>query len=196
VTIAHGFTVLVMRRSILTEKVSRRGYHLSREYAVDPLDILFVREVMRTNVVALEASRNAGEIVGLMKDDRARRGQLLYPVIDEEGRLLGAITRDRLQHAISNPEEQHLPLGALARQKTVVAQAGEPLRVVVHRMAETGLTRFPVIDPAAGGKLVGMVSLSDLLRARTRSLEEERNRERVLRLRLPFQRPEAKLRNR
>jgi H+/Cl- antiporter ClcA len=33
----------------LTEKVSRRGYHLSREYAVDPLEILFVREVMRTN---------------------------------------------------------------------------------------------------------------------------------------------------
>src|SRR5213076_1668688 len=52
-TIAHAFTVLVLPRSILTEKVSRRGYHLSREYAVDPLEILFVREVMRTNVVAL-----------------------------------------------------------------------------------------------------------------------------------------------
>jgi chloride channel protein, CIC family len=46
--IAHGFTVLTLKRSILTEKVARRGYHLSREYAVDPLEILFVREVMRT----------------------------------------------------------------------------------------------------------------------------------------------------
>ena len=34
------------------------------------------------------------------------------------------------------------------------------------------------------GKLVGMISLTDLLRARTRNLEEERHRERVLRLRL------------
>src|SRR5215469_10804461 len=42
VTIAHGFKVLTMRRSILTEKVSRRGYHLSREFAVDPLEVLFV----------------------------------------------------------------------------------------------------------------------------------------------------------
>jgi len=42
VTIAHGFTVLTLRRSILTEKIARRGYHLSREYAVDPLEILFV----------------------------------------------------------------------------------------------------------------------------------------------------------
>src|SRR3954454_10396419 len=38
VTLAHGFTVLVMRRSILTEKIARRGYHLSREYAIDPLE--------------------------------------------------------------------------------------------------------------------------------------------------------------
>jgi hypothetical protein len=52
VSVAHAFTVLVLKRSILTEKISRRGYHLSREYAIDPLEILFAREVMRS-VVAL-----------------------------------------------------------------------------------------------------------------------------------------------
>ena len=55
VTIAHGFTVLLLRRSILTEKIARRGYHLSREYSTDPLEILFVREVMRTSIAALPA---------------------------------------------------------------------------------------------------------------------------------------------
>ena len=54
--LAHATTVLLLKRSILTEKVSRRGFHLSREYSVDPLEILFVREVMRTNVVAFPAS--------------------------------------------------------------------------------------------------------------------------------------------
>src|SRR5206468_8428972 len=39
VTIAHAFTVLSLKRSILTEKVARRGYHLTREYATDPLAI-------------------------------------------------------------------------------------------------------------------------------------------------------------
>src|SRR6476469_9714033 len=56
VVVAHGFTVLVLKRSILTEKIARRGYHLSREYAVDPLEILFAREVMRINVAALPAT--------------------------------------------------------------------------------------------------------------------------------------------
>src|SRR5580765_2026799 len=62
VTLAHGFTVLVLGRSILTEKVARRGYHLSREYAVDPLEILFVREVVRRDVVALPAGESLASV--------------------------------------------------------------------------------------------------------------------------------------
>ena len=54
--VAHGFTVLVMKRSILTEKVARRGYQISREYAVDPLDRVSVGEVMTTDVVTVPAS--------------------------------------------------------------------------------------------------------------------------------------------
>ena len=69
---------------------------------------------------------------------------------------------------------------------TVVAYTDEPLRLVVYRMAETGFTRMPVIDKNSGGKLAGLISLDDLLRARTRNLTEERQRERVLRIRLPF----------
>ena len=59
VTIAHGFTVLTLRRSILTEKVSRRGFHLSREYAIDPLEIVFAREAVRTAVVAVPEALHA-----------------------------------------------------------------------------------------------------------------------------------------
>jgi CBS domain-containing protein len=71
-----------------------------------------------------------------------------------------------------------------------VAYPDEPLRVVVNRMAETNLTRFPVVERDSGNKLAGIVSLEDLLHARTRNLDEERTRERVLRIRLPFGRKE------
>ncbi len=74
----------------------------------------------------------------------------------------------------------------VVRHNPVVAYADEPLRVVVYRMAETGLTRMPVVEREDSRKLAGLISLSDLLRARTRHLEEERRRERVLRLDLPF----------
>src|SRR5262249_11198095 len=57
-----------------------------------------------------------------------------------------------------------------------------PLSAVVHRMAETGRTRLPVVTRAAPSRLLGMITLAHLLRARSRHVEEERRRERVLRL--------------
>lgn len=186
VVIAHGFTVLVMRRSILTEKVSRRGYHLSREYATDPLEILFVREVMRTNVVALAESTTLKELAQTLHDTPDQnRVQRLFPVIDAEEHLLGVTTRKVLQKSLQQAAQgEGEQLDALTYAKPVVAYADEPLRAVVYRMAETGFTRFPVVVRDNPRKLLGIVSLSDLLRARTRNLEEERQRERVLHLRL------------
>jgi CBS domain-containing protein len=85
-----------------------------------------------------------------------------------------------------------MPLRAIASVDPVIAFADEPLRVVVYRMVESGFTRFPVVDRDDPKRLVGMVSLDDLLRARSRNLEEERARERVLRLRLPIGRGKSK----
>jgi CBS domain-containing protein len=53
-------------------------------------------------------------------------------------------------------------------------------------MVESGFTRLPVVDRGDEKRLRGMVSLEDLLRARSRNLEEERTRERILRLRMPL----------
>lgn len=181
--IAHGFTVLVLKRSILTEKVARRGFHLSREYSVDPLEVLFVREVMRTRLIAFNGSDKLNEALSMVKDGHSDRGQHLYPVIDAERRISGVITRKDL---IAHNGEQRAQMSDMARRDHVVAFADEPLRTVVDRMAETGYTRMPVVENSENRKIVGMVSLEDLLRARTRNLAEERSRECILRIRLPF----------
>jgi chloride channel protein, CIC family len=78
------------------------------------------------------------------------------------------------------------PIADFVLQAPVAAYPNEPLRVVVYRMVESGLTRFPVVDPEDERKLLGMVALDDLLQARSRNLTEERAREQVLRLRLPL----------
>lgn len=184
--LAHMFTVLVLKRSILTEKISRRGYHLSREYALDPLEILFVREVMRTNVVALPADASLDEVRDLIRPTQKTHGQHLFPVIDADRHVLGVISRNHLLQLSEEPQEfTSRPLRDIMLKEPTIAYADEPLRLVVYRMVETGFTRMPVLD-SDDKKLLGMVSLDDLLRARGRNLEEERARERVLRLRMPI----------
>jgi len=195
--LAHAFTVLTLKRSILTEKISRRGYHLSREYGLDPLEILVVREVMRTNIVALRGDATLEEALGLIRPGSRPRGQHLFPIVDSENVLIGVVTRRQL-FKCSEQTQGEAPvkrLSEVASAEPVVAFADEPLRVVVRRMAESGLTGFPVLDPKTERKLVGMVSVNDLLSARIQNLEDERARERVLRIRMPFRRqarpPEA-----
>jgi chloride channel protein, CIC family len=180
--VAHAFTVLTLKRSILTEKVARRGYHLSREYAVDPLEILFVREVMRTKIVVLPAESTLHDFQTLLRADH-RRNQRLLPVVNARGRLVGVLTRGDIHRRVEQEGESVLGrlLGDLARPEPVEAFPDEPLRVVVYRMAEKGVTRLPVVEPG-NRKFLGLISLDDLLKARARHLEEERRREQVLSL--------------
>jgi CIC family chloride channel protein len=181
--IAHAFTVLTLKRSILTEKVARRGYHLSREYSVDPLEILFVREVMRTNVVVLPALSIVAQRRDILRTG-PKQSQRLLPVVDRARQLVGVLTRADIRERVETEGEATLlrPLGELVRKTTVEAYPDEPLRVVVNRMAEKGLTRLPVIERETR-RFLGLVALDDLLKARGHNLEGERNRERILKLR-------------
>jgi CBS domain-containing protein len=184
VTLAHGFTVLALRRSILTEKVSRRGYHLSREYAIDPLEILFVREVMRRNVVVLPADPSMETLSAALRTGGSRQRQLLYPVVDSGHVLVGVATRNDIEALLQQGTDgERRPFTELINKTPNVAHPDEPLRAVVFRMAETGLTRFPVVGRRSR-RLLGMIGLFDLLKARLRNLEAERRRDRVLPVRL------------
>ena len=188
VSVAYATTVLLMKRSILTEKVARRGYHLSREYAVDPLETRFVREVMRTKVVALALSAPLAEMAEAHLGANGTHGQGLYPVLDGE-RLAGVLTRadiGRLRDAAVARRADTVQ--ELLRRDPVVAFPDETLRRVAERMAATGLTRFPVVERGDDRRLVGVVALRDLLQARAHSVEEEQDRERMLRIRLALPR--------
>src|SRR5579871_3589514 len=189
VVVAHGFTVLLLRRSILTEKVARRGYHLARDYAIDPLETHFVREAMRPDALALPAEASLGEIAAQLPHGAGPRRQRLFPVVNDEQQLLGVVTRARLRQALAEANNGHTTIAEIADAEPVVAYPGETLRTIANRMAETGLTRLPVVERDSG-RLLGLLALQDLLKARLHALHEERRRERVLRLRFP-RRPQS-----
>jgi CBS domain-containing protein len=184
---AFAVSVLVLKRSVLTEKIARRGYHLSREYDVDPLEVLFVGEVMQRDVLTYEDDLRADAaleaITGTDPAEVANRRQLLYPVIAGTDTLVGVVTRTMLETAVHDGRGNR-PLSEFCITKPVVAHADQTLREVAVTMAASGVDRMPVVDRDDHTRVLGFVSLPMLLEGRLRDLQEARHTERVLRLRI------------
>ncbi len=63
------------------------------------------------------------------------------------------------------------------------------LREVSYLLAENRVSCVPVVDRSAREKIVGILTLEDLLQGRLHDLQEERVRERVLHVRRIFRLP-------
>jgi CBS domain-containing protein len=190
--VAHGFTVLVMKRSILTEKIARRGYHVSREYSVDPLELLSVADVMTKHPVTVPASLPVRELVKQYFVGDGKRPHQAYPVVDEAGKLIGVVTRtnvleDWIAAALADCEGNGPPgleliiTYDLIHRAPISVQPWESCRAAAERMAENGVGRLPVVSPDDPGQVIGIVTRSDLLKPRAKTVEEEMRRERLLR---------------
>ncbi len=177
-TIAHLMSVLTLKRSILTEKVARRGYHVSREYEIDPLHALLVRDVMSTEVLTVDPLTSATDLYLRLPEGGDVRRQRLYPVLTADGGLLGVLA---WSDVLAAHRSNSLTLaGDLAREPLLV-RSDETLRAAADRMISSGHGVLPVVDDGEQGLLLGLVSQFDLLKAHERVLVEERHRERPLR---------------
>ncbi|SIT45604.1 Cl-channel voltage-gated family protein [Paraburkholderia piptadeniae] len=176
--VAYGFTVLLMRRSILTEKIARRGYHIYREYSIDPLERHYVDEVMTRTVQTIDADARVAEVLR----DYFGSGQKYraYPVL-ASGVLVGMADRALLDRI--PPAKADTPLGAFfAHARPEIALPGETCRNVAARLAITGLDRVPVVESETTYRLIGIVSRHDLVKPSLSVFAEERQLEQFRRV--------------
>lgn len=186
---AYAVSVLVMPRSMLTESLSQRGLHLSREFGVDPLETMLASQAMHTSVFALNDDATRKDAFDWLSKMEERGGeawshwQRVFPLVDAEGRLGGLLTRSQMMTAAKQADlSQPLVLSGSTTPTTVSPR--NTLRECAGMMAETKLTAFPVVN--GEGKLVGIITIDDLLKGRSEQARRESDRERVLRLRWPF----------
>lgn len=168
-SVAYGFTVLMMPRSILTEKIARRGHHIYREYGVDPLERHHVEEVMTHHVQSIESNVKViealGSYFGLEQQYRA------YPVV-RAGILVGMIDRETLyEHSLKL--ESTMVGDLFGINVPIMAIPGETCRSIATRMAVHGLERLPVVMDAHSRKLIGIISRSDLIKPSLSLFAEE-----------------------
>ena len=178
---AHGLTVLMLRRSILTEKIARRGYHITREYSIDPLTILKVGEVMDTILPTVPATMKVTELSDRIArhDPRLTRRQGTL-ILDEDGRLAGIITRGDVIRALEQGADGDTTVLDAGSRAPVVAWPDEPLHEAITRMLRHDIGRLPVVSRDDSRRPVGYLGRASVMAARLRRLEEEHTREQGL----------------
>ncbi len=178
-TSALGVTVLLMRRSILTEKLARRGQHIAREYSVDLFELSRVSDVMDRDLPAVSADMKVSRLSDLIAKGDAlvsrRQGTLL---LDQDMKLVGIVTRGDLVRALQRPERDQLTVREIARSGLVVTFPDESLHDAVEKMLEHNVGRLPVVDRNHPDHVVGYLGRADVLAVRLRQHQEEGIRER------------------
>ncbi|EQB01837.1 chloride channel protein [Sphingobium quisquiliarum P25] len=159
---AYAVSVLLIRRSILTEKIARRGRHVLQEYSVDPLDFLQAGQVMTPNPETLPGMMTVAQTVRFFADAKHRS----YPVVDEAGHLVALVSRsDALRWQTDAAPLDATLAEVLSDISLPVARPEEPIGRIADLMVDNGIGRIPVVDPHTS-RLVGILSRQDMLKIR------------------------------
>ncbi|MEO7986282.1 MAG: chloride channel protein [Gemmatimonadales bacterium] len=174
---AQAVTVLIMRRSILTEKVARRGYHVMREYIVNPLARVRVEDVMQHDVPTVSADMTVDALFGrLAAQNSVLERQYAWPIVDKAGALVGLITRGDVVKALERPGEPLTVLEAGA-SSPIVAFPDEMLEEAVDKMIRNGVGRLPVVEREHPTRLLGYLGRKGIAMAWEELREEEQVRD-------------------
>lgn len=171
--VAYGFTVVLMRRSILTEKIARRGYHIYREYGIDPLERHFAEEVMTREVQTIDANMRVADTLSVHFGPTHKHRA--FPVINNHA-LVGMLDREALLKG-REINASSIIQDLFGANVPIVALPGETCRTIANRLAVHGLERLPVVSDIATRNLVGVISRSDLVKPSLAHFNEEERRE-------------------
>ena len=179
--VAYGFTVVTMPRSILTEKISRRGHHIYREYGIDPLERHIVAEVMSRDVATIDGE--AGIADALARHFGPAQRHRAFPVL-VGARFIGMVDRETLNDGLRRHGDVRVA-ELFGANVPAMALPDETCRIIATRLAVHGLERLPVVSDARSRRLVGLIARSDLIKPSLAVGDEEALPERFFEL--PFE---------
>ena len=163
--VADIVAAALLRESLMTEKLARRGLKVQTEYAVDVLGTTLVRDVMTTEVDTLPATATVGD--ARRKIAAGRHGA--YPILDDGGRCVGIVARGDLLRREAGEGE---PVAAVASRDLVAVGPDDTVLRALERMLQEEVDHLPVVTP--DGHLQGICTRTDVFKARRRQWELER----------------------
>lgn len=158
----------VMRNSIMTEKIARRGVRTPEDYEADLLDQVYVRDVMSSKVVQLNATDRVLDLRRWLATNAEGTTHHGFPVVDQDHILVGVVTRkDLLSPELS--EESSARDVAKGLPKFVYDDC--TVRQAAEHMSNHAIGRLPVVSRSSPNTIVGMITRSDVIKVFLRRLQ-------------------------
>ncbi len=177
--IAEAIAILFMRdRTIMTEKLARRGLRVMQDYEADVLQQVSVGEVMAKNVATIPATMKVSELADrIAKGDSELTRHQAVPIVNGEGHLVGIITRGDVLRAVESNKDGDTTVLEAGSRALVVGYPDESVYQAVDKMLRNSVGRLPIVSREDPRKLVGYLGRSGVLEARLRRFREEYERE-------------------
>jgi len=179
---AYLVSLLLMKHTIMTEKLARRGTRIDSEYSVDYLSQLLVRDIATPDIVVLRGEDGVEEVRDWMASRDPKSLHQGFPVVDDDDNLLGVVTRRNLLNLDLDVE---CKVKELITRPPVVIYDTNTAREAADHMVREQVGRLPVVTRAAPRRIIGLVTRSDLLTAHARRLDDRDTLSRQIELGMP-----------
>ena len=177
---AYLVSGLMMRNTIMTEKIARRGVRVPSDYSADYLDQIRVGDACSRQVVSLRDSQKLSEVRAWLGTKTSAYTHQGFPVLGQDGQLRGVLTRRNLLDADIADDER---IGQLIIRPIIGIREDHSLREAADHMVEANVGRLIVLDREDATRMVGILTRGDLLAAHVQRLREARHASRHLRRR-------------
>ena len=156
----------LLKESIYTLKLTRRGIHLRRGRDIDVMEAVRVGEVMRPQPVSVPVNLP----VTVLASEFIRTGRHGFPVLAEDGSLYGVVSLEDYRRATTTEGVKDVALDQLvvrdiATRNPVTVYPDESVGAALRKMAPRDISRVPVVARDDPRRLVGVVRRNDIVRA-------------------------------
>ena len=167
---AYLISSLMMRNTIMTEKIARKGVYVPNEYEVDFLSKVSVKDSETIKVYSISAEDEIGKVREWLTSGKEGSLHHGYPVVDKNDRLAGIVSRRELE----NPEIMpNVKVKDIIKKPLVVIFEDNTLREAADMIAYYKVSRIPVVSRADTYKVIGLISRGDIMNARRKNIEQE-----------------------
>ncbi|MFS9532418.1 CBS domain-containing protein, partial [Klebsiella pneumoniae] len=179
---SYALSVLMMPRSIFTERLARRGHHIVQEFATDTLETTKAQQIMTTAPETLPVTMPMYQVIALMSDLHAHHH---YPVVNAQGRFIAVVSRKEIIPLQLQQRSTQLTLQEFIGDEPQISAHADTLCSHIADYLFNEEMGMVVVTEAESGQVKGVITRHDIFRVRYLAKKAESHKVKYLRFRKP-----------